>query len=379
VQAAQCLRVVIASRGWIRAIWDFLGSFERYPACPICGRVYYIKTMPLHLSGHKPDDPDVVAWWEPRHAWLNSASRLRRSDRRRHARWDISVTVLRIPASEYHADAGSDVPTLSSSIAVDLIAKTPAHAYLNHPKLNPSFAPQEDKKAWDLGTFAHSLLLEGYSAAHVVEGYENWRTNDAKSEASRAREAGKIPMLRHEFDEASAMVDAAREQIETWNIDPPLLDAGTPELTLRWDENGVGFRCRPDWLRDDRLAIDDIKTSSRGADPRTFARKTIYDLGYDLKAAMYLRGVKAEFGVDAKWRWIVIETKPPYLVSVVEPSDEVLQVGNAKLDRAIEIWRECLSTGIWPGYGPKTHIADLPVWQRRWIEEALEEEVWATL
>lgn len=288
------------------------------------------------------------------------------------------MTVQRIPAVEYHADAGSDVPTLSSSIAVQLVTRTPAHAYLNHPKLNPSFAAPEDKKAWDLGTFAHALLLEGYSAAHVVEGYDNWRTNDAKAEAAQAREQGKIPMLRHEFDEASAMVDAANNQIDEWKIDPPLLCDGQPELTLRWDENGVACRCRPDWLRDDRLAVDDIKTS-RSADPEWFSRKSIYEYGYDLKAAMYLRGVKAEFGVDAKWRWIVVETKPPYLVSVVEPSEEVLQVGNAKFDRALEIWRDCLTSGFWPGYGPNTHIADLPVWQRRWIEQALEEEAWATI
>ena len=288
------------------------------------------------------------------------------------------MTVLRLPAAEYHAETGSDVPTLSSSIAVDLITKTPAHAYLNHPKLNPSFGATEEKKEWDLGTVVHSLLLEGYSIAHIVEGYDNWRTKDAQDEGKHARSAGKIPMLRHEFDKASAMVDAAREQIDSWNIDPPLLDAGQAELTLRWDEGGVACRCRPDWLRDDWLAVDDIKTA-RTADPDYFSRKTVYEYGYDIKAAMYLRGIKAEFGVDARWRWIVVAKTAPYLVSVVEPSDEVLQVGNAKLDRALQMWRECLTTGMWPGYGPDTHIADLPVWQRRWIEEALEEEAWATL
>jgi hypothetical protein len=49
-----------------KTIGVLLRSFETYPACPICGRVFYVKTMPLHLSGHKPDDPDVVAWRERR-------------------------------------------------------------------------------------------------------------------------------------------------------------------------------------------------------------------------------------------------------------------------------------------------------------------------
>lgn len=46
----------------LRRLWDFVASFEMYPACPICGAVYYIKAMPLHLSGHHPDDIDVIIW-----------------------------------------------------------------------------------------------------------------------------------------------------------------------------------------------------------------------------------------------------------------------------------------------------------------------------
>jgi hypothetical protein len=52
---------------WLRRLRSYFADFTLHPACPICGRVYYIKTMPLHLSGHKPDDPDVIAWRETRH------------------------------------------------------------------------------------------------------------------------------------------------------------------------------------------------------------------------------------------------------------------------------------------------------------------------
>lgn len=46
---------------WLRALRDLL-IVDTHPACPICGKVLYIKAMPLHLSGHDPDDPDVIAW-----------------------------------------------------------------------------------------------------------------------------------------------------------------------------------------------------------------------------------------------------------------------------------------------------------------------------
>lgn len=43
---------------WLRSVL----AVDLHPTCPICGRAYYVKAMPLHLSGHRRDDPDVVAW-----------------------------------------------------------------------------------------------------------------------------------------------------------------------------------------------------------------------------------------------------------------------------------------------------------------------------
>jgi hypothetical protein len=201
--------------------------------------------------------------------------------------------LLSVPADQYHADQIDDTrPSLSASLACVLFAKSPAHAYVQHPRLNPDFAQPEAKKAWDLGTVAHSLLLEGYANVHVVEGVTDWRTKDAQAERDQARAEGKTPMLRHEFEEVSAMVDMAREELAAWTVDPPLLTDGKPEQTVTWDEDGVLCRCRPDWLRDDYTVVEDVKTTARGADPGYFSRKTVYEHGYDVKAAMYLRGVR---------------------------------------------------------------------------------------
>jgi hypothetical protein len=216
---------------------------------------------------------------------------------------------------------------------------------------------------------------------HVVEGFADWRTKDAKVEAEQAREQGKIPMLRHEWDRVAAMVDMARDELAAWDIDPAPLTDGKPERTLTWEEDGVLCRCRPDWLRNDFTVIEDVKTTSRGADPKFFSRKTIFDYGYDLRAAMYLRGVRAVTGVDAKWRWIVVETDPPYVVSVIEPSAEMLAIGNAKFDRALEMWRDCLASGLWPAYGREVHVAEPPSWEMRWLDNSdqFEEEAWAQM
>lgn len=290
--------------------------------------------------------------------------------------------LIDLDSASYHADAiDLKRPSLSASLACVMLAKSPAHAYVQHPRLNPEYVPAETKKAWDLGTVAHSLLLEGYANVHIVEGVTDWRTKDAQKERDDARDGGKIPMLRTEFEEVTAMVDMARDELAAWDIAPAPLTNGKPEQTVTWDEDGVLCRCRPDWLRDDYTVIEDVKTTARGADPGYFSRKTVYEHGYDVRAAMYLRGVKAVTGVDAKWRWIVVETKPPFVVSIVEPSADMLAIGNAKLDRALEMWRDCLASGLWPAYGREVHIAEPPSWELRWLDNSqeFEEEAWATM
>jgi hypothetical protein len=286
--------------------------------------------------------------------------------------------LLSVDAQTYHADQVADVPTLSASLACVLIAKSPAHAFIQHPRLNSAYVAPEPKKAWDVGTVAHSLLLEGYGNVHVVEGFDDWRMKAAKEEAAASRAQGKIPLLRHEWDEVSAMVDAAREQLA--GFDPAPLTDGVAERTLTWSEGGVACRSRLDWLRDDCTLIEDVKTTARSADPWFFSRKTVYEFGYDLRAAMYLRGIKAVTGVDARWRWLVVETKPPYAVSVVEPGADVLAVGNAKLDRALEMWADCLATGLWPAYGREVHVAEAPSWELRWLDnhEEFADAAWSS-
>jgi hypothetical protein len=74
------------------------------------------------------------------------------------------------------------------------------------------------------------------------------------------------------------------------------------------------------------------------------------------------------------WRWVVVETSPPYALSVITPGAAVLELANAKIDRALSIWRDCLERDAWPAYPPVLHVAELPAWEEaRWLErEAME-------
>lgn len=276
------------------------------------------------------------------------------------------------PAEQYHADP-AELPSLSASIACTLVQKSPAHARVEHPRLNP-YLVREEKKAFDLGTTVHALLLEQRApedVIHIVEK-DDWRTNEAKDQAKYAREMGLIPLLDKDNEDVLTMVAAARRQIREFDAAPPLLADGHAEATLVWQEDGVTCRSRLDWLRDDCMAIDDVKTTSRigGANQREFERG-LYQHGYDVKAAFYLRGVKALSGVDAEFRWIVIETAAPYALSVVRPGPDVLALGADKVEYALRVWKQCVQLDEWPAYGNRIATAEMPAWaEMQWLERS---------
>lgn len=276
-----------------------------------------------------------------------------------------------IPDSRYHGDPCAQ-PSLSASVAHILTTASPAHARAAHPRLNPDYVPQAEEK-FDVGTVVHSMLLEGISAVQIVNA-PDWRTKKAQEERDLARAHGLVPMLAHQFEQVQAMTEAVREQLAAYDCVPEPLTAGKPEQTIVWDDNGVLCRARIDWLHDVGLVVDDVKTTSRSADPERWSRGALYDHGCDIQAAFYLRGLRALTGADYRWRWVVAETQPPYAVSVIEPAASVLAIGDAKVDRALSVWRDCLATNTWPAYPAEVHRAELPHWiESQWLEKETRE------
>jgi hypothetical protein len=271
--------------------------------------------------------------------------------------------------SDYHADPAPQ-PSLSSSLAHVLLTESPRHAWAKHPRLNPAYKRVEDEK-FDIGNAVHALLLQGFELADVGE-WDEWRTNAAKEWVAETRAAGKIPLRAKDGRRVLAVVASVREELAAIAADPPLLQEGVPESVHVWEEEGIWLRSKLDWLRSDVLAIDDLKTTSRSADPLMYAQR-LYKTGGDVQAAFYRRAVRQAFGVDAPFRWIVVETNPPYAVSAITPAADVLALGEAKVDYAVVYWRELLeeygTAGPWPAYPREVVRANLPpLEETRWLE-----------
>jgi hypothetical protein len=283
-------------------------------------------------------------------------------------------TLAAIPADDYHADKIADVPSLSCSIAKILCTQSPLHAWTAHPRLNPDFRRVEAEK-FDVGTAAHALLFFGEAGVEVVEA-DSWRTNAAKDARDAARSVGRLPLLEKDWGSVQAMVAAIRSQLDAVNVDHPIFADGVAEQTVVWEEDGgVVCRARPDWVGDAGVTIDDLKTTSRSANPETWSR-TIFGMGYDVQAAFYLRGMQAvdEVAHDRDFRFVVAETTPPYALSVISLGPAAMTIAEKKVSFAIDLWRKCMATNDWPAYSTRVAYAELPPWEEAaWLEREMSE------
>jgi hypothetical protein len=277
-------------------------------------------------------------------------------------------------AADYHADLG-ERPTLSSSIANLLVARTPAHARAAHPKLAAQPVRRESE-AMDMGTAVHQLLLRD-DRVDVLE-FPDYRTKAAKEARDASRVAGRVPLLAAKWEEAQAIAEQVREQILTLRTEPTPFTEGQAEHVIRYHDNGADCRAMLDWLRDDREFIDDLKTTGLSADPPRWSRH-LFNLGYDIRAAFYTRAVEIEYGVTPRFRWVVVETSPPYPVTAVELSGRAMESARIRVDRAIELWNQCLESDVWPAYSRDVYVADLPPWMDDrsygWSEVDVDETV----
>jgi hypothetical protein len=262
----------------------------------------------------------------------------------------------------------------------DVYKATPALSFSGARKLLPPYAPaiyrwEQDNPvhtdAFDLGLAAHAVVL-GDGAPIVVVDADGWRTNAAKAAKQEAYEQGAIPLLTAQFELVENMAAAVRAHpLASKLLDP---NSGKAEQSIFWQdkETGVWCRCRADWLRHKvegrRLIVVDFKTA-RSAHPEKFA-KSAMDYGYHQQAWWYTDGVRAVgLDDDPAFVFVVVQSSPPHLVSVVELDEPSLSVG-MNLSRIARLtYRDCLESGQWPGYSEQVELVSLPAWYLRQHDE----------
>lgn len=273
-----------------------------------------------------------------------------------------------IPEDQYHGDSRA----LAQSGA-QLILKAPAKFRWSQDH------PEPPKDVFDFGSAAHSLVLGIGPKITVVEVEvtatrngrkvkiiaDNMMFRAAQEEAERIRKRGEIPLLPADYEHVVAMADRLSEH----RLAMELLSEGRAEVSAyaQDPDTGVMMRGRFDWLGPQ--TITDYKTAS-SADPDEFVRHAI-NYGYDLQAAWYLDLAELCGHPVSGFAHIVQEKQPPYIVTVVVLPPELIDRGHRLKRRALEMYRDCVEAGVWPGYVSDDTFATpaAPAWALREVDE----------
>lgn len=272
----------------------------------------------------------------------------------------MSARVLECSEAEYFADP-CETPSLSQSLGHTLVSKSPAHAWLEHPKLGAQ--EREETKATDNGKVIHQMLLEDAPLILVVEA-DNWRTKAAQESRENAREGGLIPVLKKDYDELLLAVQAIRWRLSDLGIE---LD-GDSEVKVAWEaetSDGLLVQCRGmlDHLKLHRGVVYDLKTI-RSAHPKVCSRHAV-EYGYDIQAAAYTQAVCAldpALSGLVDFTFLFCEIEPPYSVTPARPDGMLRELGQTRWQRAVDVWARCLSENHWPAYAESVIPLTAPAW-----------------
>jgi hypothetical protein len=278
-----------------------------------------------------------------------------------------------VTEDRYHADQlGFAQPSLSHSGIVTMLQGSPLHCWTAHPKLNPAYRPEEldgaARKARDLGRACHVAVLEPAAFARKIEviSADDWRTKEAKERRDAATAAGMTPILSGWCTDMQPVVRAATAFLASQGY-----TQGQNEVTGVWQEEQTLCKLRADLLIPDQAVCIDYKLTQESAKPEAVARR-IAQIGYDVQARWYQRGLRAITGEDWQFYFLTQEWDCPEAISLVALDPLYDRLGDEKCDRALMLWRKCLASNTWPGYPAGVVHASPPAWELARWEEAVQ-------
>ena len=274
-----------------------------------------------------------------------------------------------MPMEEYLA-----LPAVSASIIKRMVDECPKAAWFDS-WINPHRLVRTSDEM-DAGTIAHSILLEGGPGnVEVIDPNDHpaektgaipagWTNKSIRAARDAARAAGKIPVLSGDMARISAMVNAAREYIECLKDTEPAVwaafqpNGGDSEVTITFEHDGIPCRIRPDRLHALHTLIVDAKFTATSAEPNRWARTQLTGMGYYLSAAFY----RLAFDVPPDYVFLVVQSEPPYLCSLVGIDPAGYELGHQKVLHGLGMWAQCVKRNQWPAYSTRVCYAEIPAY-----------------
>jgi hypothetical protein len=283
--------------------------------------------------------------------------------------------------SDYRAMEGLNASFLKE------VLRTPAHA--KWLKENP----KKPTDAMRRGTIYHSAILEPEDykkrflqlpdglAVHTKKGREeaevyfrslnlDFPTDEIKKKDDLISWLDSLG-LEVVSGEMAADVATMREKVHAHQEINSILFDGHAEVILTAEMMGVSCKGKADWITTDLAILADVKTCQDAS--QSAFEKTIANYNYDLQAAFYSDLLGVNTGISPRFCFIAVESAAPFETALYWASDDMIQIGRAKYEAAIEQWEKARLSGFYPGYqadGLGEEI-DLPAWEKRRCEVEL--------
>lgn len=269
-----------------------------------------------------------------------------------------------------------------SNSRLSLLKRSPAHLLADLTTARPT------SDAMRLGTAIHSAVLEpaDFAVRFTVAGQceatkkgdgercRNGGTHRAGGEwrCGQHKAAGDWDRVEVLSAADFAVCAGVSETVRRHPRIGKLLDgAGRNELTVVWDDNETGVRCK---ARIDRLVesfggvLLDLK-SSLDARLDAFERKA-FELGYFRQAPFYQDALAAH-GIPASHLvFVAVEKEPPFAVAGYRLSEIAADAGRDELRALLARYAECVSRNDWPAYDTDIRELSLPAWAWNRLENA---------
>ena len=249
------------------------------------------------------------------------------------------------PADEYHARSRS-----GEFMSSHLLADFRESPILYHKKVNGQIEEKESD-AFIIGRAAHCLLLEGSEVFKqnylVSDGPINPRTENpfgrnTKAFAEWASEQSKEVISCKDYNFIIKL------QTNAWQHPAygELIAYGAAEGVVRVDYCGVPCQIRMDWFSP-MYGIVDLKTCDQLKNFENDCRR----YGYIHQLAFYRAIVREVTGETVPVKIIALEKREPCSCGIWHVDEASLDYAERENENALQHFKECCSSGIWPtGY-----------------------------
>jgi hypothetical protein len=284
-----------------------------------------------------------------------------------------------VPAQLYHEDP-LPTPSLSNHFLATLHEKSPRHAWIGHPRLNPAWRRRPSTDGQDFGSAAHAAVL-GAGRVKIIEA-KNYLSDFAKTARKQAYLNGEVPVLKPRWELIQEMRRVLLAKLSSLESTiPNVFDErwqGRPEVMAAWQEDGLWCRALADyWIKPQpefRFAPDglivDYKTTAESAMGEDWPR-TLYGMNGDYQPVWYRHGFNMAMRQGdpdtprpnlPRFIYIVQENVEPFASEFFELSAVADEHARGKMVDAF--WRAaaCFKLGEWPDYPARLNKIEPPQW-----------------